>query len=282
MNAKNNHSERSSDSDRENAFTFIELLVVIGVIAFCAILVLPTMARTRNSSALSQCQNNLKQLASSWTMYSADNKGSLVSAYPSYAGFQGSWCRGNAASFGGAGAYVYGGADPAGITNGLIWPYVKSLSAYKCPLDNRVSLPGSPFVGQPILRSVTMNCYMAGANFGTASSFNVFFGGTQDPKAPVFLKGSEISRPSGTWVILDEDPQSINDGMFLVDMGGAGRGFVDLPSRLHSNGYGINFADGHTEYIKLTEPSSLNWVVGGPTINNDWRKLTNITTAPLN
>jgi hypothetical protein len=296
MNEKKNHREtgiqtwnfnkrfaiESSHARRERAFTLIELVALLCVITICALMVLPSLARTRTNSPMTQCQNNLRQLAAAWTMYSADNKGWLVSAYPIYAGFTASWCGGNAATGGGSSSYTYGGAEPAGITNGLLWPYIKSLSAYKCPSDKRISLPGNPFPGQPILRTVSMNSYMAGRNYGANTSWNIFSGGSQDPNAPVFLKENEISQPSNIWVILDEDPQSINDGMFLVDMGGAGRGFGDLPSRSHSNGYGINFADGHTEYIRLTESNSLNWVVGGPAINTDWRRLTNITTARSN
>ena len=153
MNARNKQTQHGN----QRAFTFVELIVVLGVILVCAVMVLPAMAKTRSNSSMARCLNNLKQLASAWTMYSADNKGSLVSAYPSFAGFGGSWCKGNASTGGAAGSYVYGGADPAGITNGLLWPYIKSLIAYKCPVDNRVSLPGNPFAGKPILRSVSMN-----------------------------------------------------------------------------------------------------------------------------
>lgn len=276
MNAKTKHPER--------AFTFVELVVVIGVIAFCALMVLPALARTRTNSAMSQCQNNLKQLAAAWTMYSADNKGWLVSAYPIYGTFTASWCGGNAQT-GGASAPYYdnGGADPKGITNGLIWPYVKTLSLYKCPTDKRVadnaSVPFS-FRGKPILRSVSMNSYMAGMAY--PAGYRITDPSSlQNPNSPVFLKESEISRPSSIFVIVDEDQASINDAMLIVDMGGT-RGFLDLPSRSHNNGYGVNFADGHTEYIKLIEPSSLSWVPGATVINNDWRRLTNMTTAPLN
>lgn len=276
MNAEKNKS------NSQRAFTFVELVTIIAVIALCAVVVLPALARTRNNSSTAQCLNNLRQLATAWSMYSADNRGLLVSSYPSFAGFQGSWCQGNAASSGLAGTYLYGGADPRGITNGLLWPYIKSFSSYKCPSDNRISLSGSPFPGNPILRSVSMNSYMAGTSFGVSPQFTITTpGGLQNPGAPVFLKESEISRPAATWVFLDEDPQSINDSMFIVDMGGSRR-LLDLPSRLHSSGYGINFADGHVESIKLIDQASLTWIVGQQGGVNDWRRLTNITTYPLN
>ncbi|MDQ6633053.1 MAG: prepilin-type N-terminal cleavage/methylation domain-containing protein [Verrucomicrobiota bacterium] len=288
MNTKENsfieteiYTTTSSDCRSERAFTFVELLVVLAIISAGTLMVLSAMAKTKTNGSMSRCLNNLKQLASAWTMYSADNNGSLVSAYPSFGGFTATWCKGNAATGGGAGSYMYGGADPAGITNGLLWPYIKSLSAYKCPADNRVSFPGNPLPGQPILRNVSMNSYMAGRSWGVTPAFTITFGGARNPTTPVFLKETEISRPSSIWVILDEDPQSINDGMFLVDLGG-GQGFLDLPSRLHNNSYGINFADNHVELIKFTDSSSITWTPGATVINNDWRRLTNITTAPLN
>ena len=56
------------------------------------------------------------------------------------------------------------------------------------------------------------------------------------------MKDSDILRPVNTFVVVDEDPSSINDSMLMVDEE-QGMGLVDFPSRLHSMGYGINFAD---------------------------------------
>lgn len=270
-------------TDSQHGFTFVELVTILATIALCAVVVLPGLARNRNTGATVQCRNNLRQLASAWTMYSADNGGKLVSAYPSFSGFQGSWCQGSAETSGSPGSYVYGGSDPAGITNGLLWPYVKLLESYKCPADIRIAVTGLPaFRGKPILRSFSMNSYMAGMNFGVSPPFRITDpSGAQNPNAPVFLKESEISRPAKTWVILEEDPQSINDGMFLVSMSTAQ--LIDLPSRLHRSGYTINFADSHVENIELKDTASLTW--GAGQFNggvNDWRMLTNITTSPLN
>jgi len=106
--------------------------------------------------------------------------------------------------------------------------------------------------------------------------------GRMNANAPVYLKESELKMPSQTWVVLDEDQASINDGMFLVDMGGASR-FLDLPSRNHGNGYGINFADGHAEIFQLRDQASKSWTVGGSKPLgglNDWTALANVTTHP--
>ncbi len=281
----NSHIHRSANSGKteSNAFTLQELAVVLAVVGLLTTMLLPALARTRTNSTAAQCRNNLKQLAAAWAMYSADNAGYLVSAYPNYAAFKATWCAGTADSSGSPGSYVYGGADPAGITNGLLWPYVRTLSAYKCALDNRPAYAGlTQYVGKPILRSVSMNSFLAGRSYGVSPTFVITSpSGPRDPNKPVLLKESEILRPSKIWVILEEDPQSIIDGMFVVDMGGES-GFLDLPSRVHNNGYGINFADGHVEEIRLTEPGSLAWtIVPRPSANSDWRHLTNMTTNPL-
>jgi len=129
-----------------------------------------------------------------------------------------------------------------------------------------------------------MNSYLNGTSFGVSPTWVVTNpNGPRSSLAPVYTKDTELRRPAQTWVILDEDQESINDAMFLVDMGGAAR-FLDLPSRIHGNGYGINFADGHAEIYQLRDAASINWRVGDGRPRggiNDWMALTNVTTHPL-
>src|ERR1041384_4303130 len=75
-----NAMRRRFDSHR--AFTLVELLVVIGIIALLIGILLPTLSRAREVSRRAKCMANLRTLGQAMVMYANDYKGCLPNRNP--------------------------------------------------------------------------------------------------------------------------------------------------------------------------------------------------------
>lgn len=108
------HARRSC---RQAAFTIIELIIVVAIIAILLAIIFPTAGRARAMARRVSCTSQMRQLAGAWVSFSAENRGALVSGSTT------------------TGAWVEAGTDEGAIRRGKLFKFVNDVNVYRCPAD---------------------------------------------------------------------------------------------------------------------------------------------------
>jgi len=234
------------------AFSLVELLVVIATIAILASLLMPAMATTKSKVQGTSCINNFKQLQIAWQLYTLDYHDSLPANQWMSVDWEDGCPTGTQTT---SDSWVLGNAttdrDTWNIQNGSLFAYTKSTPSYHCPADR-----STVYYRPDILRkrSYSMSYYMNGS-----------------PRKPQRkTKLVQIKNTAGTFVFIDEQENSISDGVFFLHVPGddgeqaeaknnatfGGAHWMNLPADRHGQACNLSFADGHAEHWKWKWPKN--------------------------
>jgi len=217
------------------AFTLVELLVVIGIIALLISILLPALNKARESARTVQCLSNLRQIGLGFQMYLNTFKNS----YPPYCD-------------------VNGPVGPSGYQQywpSLLWEQgMVDANLYACPSMQNSSFPDFKALNS---QPKDLNGRTSSAWIWIHYGYNYYWLGSSlrigyPPNLYVPAKGTIVKNPAGKIVLLDTVYASVAyDGvrgyLFAYD---AGPDYFTAHGRHNINtAINILWADGHSTTI---------------------------------
>jgi prepilin-type processing-associated H-X9-DG protein len=130
-------------------------------------------------------------------------------------------------------------------------PYVQAATIFKCPSDRSTVNYG--WVAHPRVRSYSMN---AAVGLPAGAGTLPFSSGWRS-----YRRSSDITSPGPAqlWVLTEEHPDGIVDGVFTVDCEnwGSTARFISVPAHYHGGAANFSFADGHIERHRWQDARTL-------------------------
>jgi prepilin-type N-terminal cleavage/methylation domain-containing protein/prepilin-type processing-associated H-X9-DG protein len=206
------------------AFTLIELLTVISILAMLAAILFPVFARARENARRASCQSNLKQIGLATLQYAQDYDERMVKVYTYYG---------------------------PGSTN-LVWwqdvlqPYMKSYQIVLCASQ---SPPSSYALNRPVGFPDPLLTSYAGNNVLKDASGNALFPPLRSGPNPGRAM-SALEEPATTILFLE----TVTDNMEFFAWSQTDLGNSSVVDKRHFQGCNFAFADGHAKWLQATKP----------------------------
>jgi prepilin-type N-terminal cleavage/methylation domain-containing protein/prepilin-type processing-associated H-X9-DG protein len=194
----------------EKAFTLVELLVVMAIIAILAALLLPALATAKQRARATQCLSDIHQIGVGMALYALESNDRFPES---------------------GGVIFWDQIDPETQNHGWmqqLLPYTKNTNVFQCPLDKKSQF--SYFNG-------ARAAYVENTNSASINANKVQF-----PSALV-LSGDTF------WIdgqFLDSDKDDYDNNC----VGGITNGTPWFEWRRHSNGQNLLFADNHVQWFR--------------------------------
>jgi prepilin-type processing-associated H-X9-DG protein/prepilin-type N-terminal cleavage/methylation domain-containing protein len=251
------------------AFTLVELLVVIGIIAVLVALLLPALNRARDSARTIKCASNLHQLGLASIMYTNETKGYML--YPNATPYEGRFW------FTAVDPYLAGVLKPnrdpnaSGVANQRIYAEYKQCPVWELFYDD-ANDTGKQGLLKEAARTYKMNMHLL---------LNKNYSNLKDSAGNAIGGQAKLSllRNTSQWVYIGDGAsmdligeitgQAQNTDPYMeVNEKPANKG-TPCPGLRHGGGANILFVDGHVDLIKLkTVDKSLASPATGRTVKS--------------
>jgi prepilin-type N-terminal cleavage/methylation domain-containing protein/prepilin-type processing-associated H-X9-DG protein len=265
-------------SPKTRAFTLVELLVVIGIIALLISILLPSLSRAREAASRTKCLSNVRMIGIAMLMYTNDNKGYFPAGSGLNAQFQEDyvyWQQPPASTWD---PVNFNASNPRSLDNGALVRYMGSHfnpANWLCPSDDpstHASLGSYTLLVTGSNVTVGAYPYSYSMNYLLSDEIAITAPDTYQWLGYKVIKATSIRQASTVFMMVEESPYTINDGNFgavsvfgtvtpgpdwlavrhdytahYPDTQYTGKDTESIPNT-YARG-NVSFCDGHAEYV---------------------------------